>query len=393
MYTQCPKCKTVFNLKAEQLKAANGKVRCSRCQRIFNAREHLYTLPEKTGITQQQRAASPKKTTSGKSGEKSQVRQPATDTTQPTRSKSATNRPAPASQKPMEEKTASEDWFDLTPQSPQPPVVEAKKTDGGKTPIEKPATAQPPSIEEELNGDLFKLFDEPEEITETKPASSEKSEISIDDLVMATDENKITVEEPTTREEDKEAVHPTAAENYVAEKNPSVEGYSLPPQLEAHPANSSMKTVFYLLGCLLMVAILAVQYAYSYRIPLQENETLKPWLDSLCQVTNCSMPPKRELEKIELVDNMMQSHPRYRNSLLVTATLINRADYVQPYPVVELTMSDLQQKIVARRMFHPKEYLVGETTEMHFAPNVEVALMLEIEDPGKDAVGFKFNFY
>ncbi len=48
MRTQCPECKTKFRVNDEQLRAAHGQVRCSRCHIIFNAREFLQTPPDST---------------------------------------------------------------------------------------------------------------------------------------------------------------------------------------------------------------------------------------------------------------------------------------------------------------------------------------------------------
>jgi predicted Zn finger-like uncharacterized protein len=41
LYTQCPKCETVFRLSAEVLRAAGGQVRCGRCGEVFNALARL----------------------------------------------------------------------------------------------------------------------------------------------------------------------------------------------------------------------------------------------------------------------------------------------------------------------------------------------------------------
>jgi predicted Zn finger-like uncharacterized protein len=43
LYTQCPGCGIVFRIVAEQLRTANGQVRCGRCAHVFNA---LGTLSE-----------------------------------------------------------------------------------------------------------------------------------------------------------------------------------------------------------------------------------------------------------------------------------------------------------------------------------------------------------
>lgn len=41
MYTQCPHCEAIFQLTTEQLKAANGEVRCGQCLTVFNGLSHL----------------------------------------------------------------------------------------------------------------------------------------------------------------------------------------------------------------------------------------------------------------------------------------------------------------------------------------------------------------
>lgn len=41
MYTQCPNCHSYFRVTAEQLRAAEGRVRCGVCDTVFDALEHL----------------------------------------------------------------------------------------------------------------------------------------------------------------------------------------------------------------------------------------------------------------------------------------------------------------------------------------------------------------
>jgi len=41
MITMCPSCRTGFRVRAEQLAVRAGLVRCGKCSRVFDAREHL----------------------------------------------------------------------------------------------------------------------------------------------------------------------------------------------------------------------------------------------------------------------------------------------------------------------------------------------------------------
>jgi predicted Zn finger-like uncharacterized protein len=169
-------------------------------------------------------------------------------------------------------------------------------------------------------------------------------------------------------------------------------GYSLPLEQEA-ARPGLFGTLLWGGGIALLLAGLVLQYLYYHRMALAENATLRPLLSQMCELTGCRLPPRRELGKIVLGNHLVQSHPRYENSLLITATLVNRADFSQPYPIVEVVMTDLGQRVVARRRFLPGEYLVGNSDPDGLNPGSEVPLMLEVVDPGKNAVGFEFNFY
>lgn len=48
--TQCPQCGTHFKITEAQRNAHQGKVRCGKCQAIFNAVENLYTPPQQLAL-------------------------------------------------------------------------------------------------------------------------------------------------------------------------------------------------------------------------------------------------------------------------------------------------------------------------------------------------------
>ena len=45
LITRCPQCETTFRVIPDQLKLAQGWVRCGRCTRVFEADQHLFELP------------------------------------------------------------------------------------------------------------------------------------------------------------------------------------------------------------------------------------------------------------------------------------------------------------------------------------------------------------
>ncbi len=52
MYTHCPNCNTHFSITQEYLDIANGKVRCGKCDHVFNALENLYNNQEQPSSPQ-----------------------------------------------------------------------------------------------------------------------------------------------------------------------------------------------------------------------------------------------------------------------------------------------------------------------------------------------------
>lgn len=162
---------------------------------------------------------------------------------------------------------------------------------------------------------------------------------------------------------------------------------------EIPPHRGIVGTLFWFMAALAMVGLIGVQYAYFNRMELAHNEQYRPWLERLCAMAKCDLPLRRDLDEIKLVDRTIQPHPRYEKSLLITATLVNNASFPQPFPVVEIIMMDMEQKPVASRRFQPTEYLAGARADGIFGSEVGVHLMLEVEDPGKEAVGYEFSFH
>jgi hypothetical protein len=83
---------------------------------------------------------------------------------------------------------------------------------------------------------------------------------------------------------------------------------------------------------------------------------------------------------------------------MVNVTMKNNADFAQPYPVMQIEFSDVRGGTVAARRFLPAEYLSdgsqpaeAEQPRM-LAPNTSSSITMEIQDPGKQAMTYEFNF-
>ncbi len=142
-----------------------------------------------------------------------------------------------------------------------------------------------------------------------------------------------------------------------------------------------------------LVAALAVQLLFVQREAFAQDPSLRPVLVQLCAVAGCTLPPRRDLDRIELTRRHVYDHPNVEGALLIDLTLVNQAPFAQPYPVLAVTLGDLRGEPVARRHFEPREYEPRLGAQARMAPGSPVNIVLEVRDPGPDARTFDLDFY
>lgn len=106
-----------------------------------------------------------------------------------------------------------------------------------------------------------------------------------------------------------------------------------------------------------------------------------------------SEEPLHEPESIQMVNYNVFAHPNESGVLLISATMENTAKFDQPYPVIEVRLSDSQSKVIALRRFRPFEYYQDHKKGAMLAKNQQSRIKLKISDPGSKATRFKFKFF
>jgi predicted Zn finger-like uncharacterized protein len=145
-------------------------------------------------------------------------------------------------------------------------------------------------------------------------------------------------------------------------------------------------------AALFLIFLLLGQYVWSERYRLAAVPAFRPYLETACAVLGCDLPLRHETAKLEVLEREIRNHPHVDDALLVNATFVNGADFVQRYPIFEVTFSDVSGTPVAMRRFMPGEYLGKVDASTGMAPGQRVRLLLEIVDPGDRAVSFQFDF-
>lgn len=221
-----------------------------------------------------------------------------------------------------------------------------------------------------------------------------------EDLAVAREAQQLHLQQPEDTEEttaqepllDTADTADTADLGYIAPDYPE----SPPLQMPAGGwSQSSFKMPDMLSGVaiVLLVSFMAVQWVLYNRAELAGEPGWRPGLEKFCETLHCSLPLQVDLAQLELVNRDVRQHPRVEEALLVNATLANRADFAQPYPVLEVSFTDLGGNPVAVRRFRPNEYVIDSyTIERGMLPGEPVPVVLEIVDPGEVAASYQFGF-
>lgn len=147
------------------------------------------------------------------------------------------------------------------------------------------------------------------------------------------------------------------------------------------------------LGCLILVLALVAQIAWAQRATLIRDPATQAWALHMCANLDCRLPPIRDTTKLELLSRDIRPDPNNAGALTITATVRNDAAFRQPWPVVVVELTDLDNDVVAMRRFRPAEYMPDRARRAAgLAPGTTAVVAFEVADPGKRAVSFRFGF-
>lgn len=152
------------------------------------------------------------------------------------------------------------------------------------------------------------------------------------------------------------------------------------------------------LWILLSVVALAALLAQLYRIRAEAIvwvPELRPALEAGCRVAGCTVPLPRRLELLRIVSSDMHDDPA-RQAFVLSALLRNLARFPQPYPDLELALTDAG-KVVTRRVLRPSEYLDARAAARQIAnglePGAEESLRVYVDAKIVRASGYELCIY
>ncbi|MGH8125269.1 MAG: DUF3426 domain-containing protein [Rhodanobacteraceae bacterium] len=424
MYTQCPECLAVYEIDEEALQASLGIVRCGHCSTRFDAlrtlTDALPAAPRNIWPDQDPSARAP---ILAEEVSPPGLQPAAEDPKAGIAGTKPVERGAPAG---AQAGGNTDDWF--TDIESELAATSDTRTSGGSEPnpndegdwaVELPdaiSAAGPATKAAENRGagndpaGAASATETPEglaaEDTDTHPESlSEAHEAAVimqPDLVLDPDSDPYESgsASPTSTSESNPTEDPyaaTAAAPAAAEMEPSTAGSdvstTLAPVYVRPRRRFSRLGLAWASGCVLLALLLAAQLAWADRVKLFRNPATRGWMVRLCAHVPCQLPLIKDTAKLELLSRDVRPDPEATGALTITATLRNDAAFGQPWPVVVVKFTDLDDNPVAMRRFRPAEYMPDSARRAAgIAPGETAAVAFEVIDPGRRATGFQFGF-
>lgn len=319
--TRCPACGTVFRVVPDQLKVSEGWVRCGRCTEVFDGAQQLFELD----------SAGP----------------------------AAGTPPAPGA---VPSAAGPQSSPALTPEAAHEALTAAPAA--AAVPREEPIESHASVLAETPLEAATPLAAETPDAGTAEPAAEISCEPSDDAPDQAPDE--ALAETPAEPSDPQYIAMPSHADASAETPSPPGNAGAATPQFVRradraarwqHPRRRALLAA----AAMLLTSTLAAQLALHYRDALAATwPATRPLLQAGCSLAGCRIEAPRQMQSLAVDGSSLARLPDsalYRLSLVVH----NKASTPVRMPAVELTMTDAQGRIVARRVLSAAE--LGQAVE------------------------------
>ncbi|MCK9511526.1 MAG: zinc-ribbon domain-containing protein [Pigmentiphaga sp.] len=366
MIARCPHCDTAFRIVADQLRVRDGRVRCGVCHQVFDGRAALELA------TREAAAAVPPWDA---------------PVAAPTRTEAAAPENATASfdvSEPTITIGRAEPRFgDAAAGAPGFVATRGAAPGSGPTPrraepVLRPAAGRVDTAEQRPPGvpRLSGLSGRSEPVSPRPAPRPAPLHRRADNAA----ETPLSPEAPSPRQ-------------FVASRPDA----PLPPVLAANGQNGVMRLLWSLGFWIALLALLA-QAIWWWRNPLATYfPPLRTPLEAVCQALGCEVGYLRAPHRLAIVSSSVQPDVLGATDdvqhLRLQAVLRNRAEHAQPWPTLEIILTDHGDAMVARRAVPPAEYLPPALQRQPFGAGAQQDVQLALAARGTPVSGYRLNLF
>lgn len=376
LITQCPKCQTSFKVKEEQLKVANGLVRCGSCLHVFNAIEFSAIKNDAPVPPKLQDQDDLSIDDLFEQDTLSQINQNVDLTDD-----SVNEFISSSSNEKFDEDATEDDLLNISEDAfSEDEEVDADALFGGSS-IAKQEQEADEDWAEKLLEELG--TESPDIVTQDKANSQEYSSRSVEQTdTTSTKENFST-----------EAHQPDPIR--ATDHPPLIESEPVYLSTETPVSRTGLYTSFaWGIGCFLAVLMILFQVAWLNFNTWSKQPEFRASYTLACAILGCKLPDIKALNKIRASNLIVRSDSENPDHLLIDAIITNQAPFTQPYPKLALIFTDNNGSPIASGLIRPDQYLGGELSGATIMEkNIPIHVAFKIKDPGSNARSYRLEFY
>jgi predicted Zn finger-like uncharacterized protein len=416
--TQCPECFAVFMVAGEQLLRSNGKVRCGRCRNAFNAT--LLSIEEEAELEMHNHGRSEpvqtrKRHEEGNNKNFSQIVS-RSDVTKSVIPQVNVNRAKPHDEEPSAyDKTPSEsdhDSFPITHYRGEYVLTDALSVidhtpsfnieDYRESNMGNAESTDDPKQDNIASEDLVNTNYDPrlaDTLAAIKLAKAGRSDVNTSyasQFSEAASDQIDKLDGPGEEQRRTAGADPRIEDMLVIDSIDADEDYLIDFGKTTKHRALSHRTYSPLLGlmALLLTAALSYQLWLKQAAPMLESTQLATALQPIKQQLQkyaVVLPERRNLKHLELLSARTEAHPTRSSTVLLRTSLVNKAKISQPFPWLELSLTDKDGRLVSRRALSPNDYLHNNRLENLIKANELKPVTIELLTFPKQAHGFELR--
>jgi predicted Zn finger-like uncharacterized protein len=357
VYTRCPDCATVFRVTADALRIAQGDVRCGVCSNTFNAVENLSEQAFRPDIEVDDDA------------------------------------PSPDDSMTVEELPGTENIeLAVEPAAPVDDEDTAMEFHGDAEAVEKLFVVEeskpPPNFDPAKVAASLTLGENDAERTDEYPILVLDEQDAPEEIILESEPEEpapVPTPSPTAprilipEEMRQRLAQEAASRTALASDFDDADG---PREPRRWPWAAGIAAALLLFGA---------QVVHSQREKLVREPGVGPWIARAYALFGAPLATPTDLAAYELRQWGAANDPLQPERLMLRASIVNRAPYAQPMPLLRLALQDRFGSTLGVRDIAATDYLPGEGTPRLLESGQRADAEIRIVDPGKDAVGFEMD--
>lgn len=162
--------------------------------------------------------------------------------------------------------------------------------------------------------------------------------------------------------------------------------------LDAVPAKKTKRSIWWLLGSLILSLLLVVQMLYVFRSEVSVTvPSLRPSMEQFCAVLSCKVDLPKDLSQLSIVTSDLKINPSQQTNVIKLYTTIqNHAAYTQAMPALKLTLTDIHGEVLAHRIITPQDYQ-GESINptQGIKSNDVIEIILDLDTDDLQVIGYR----